>query len=504
MNKILITFCLIAIFTIYRCQGTSSYSLPQFNYTLPDFTNTSMFISDLSSINSDSFMQSIYMDVFGYLFNNCTDSRVESLFSVTQADDFSSYQGFCMALATDTYQIYANYSCNNWICNFNGTCKFSLNSDQTVNQTCACNSGWAGLGCQYSSKNYIYGLNWLNGTVQWLNRKYISNNGSLFKGNVSEFSSYVELSSSLLFFGSSINMDSITQNNLKQLIAPIFNSNVTLDNSTQDEIQAFVDSILLDPVLSSLVDPMVAISLSGSSNKADKTFGSNSADVDPNNDVSLTFGSRRILFSMAKKFLQAANNNNTSKTNSTSTTQTTKGINMDNPRCTVPKDVTSKLPTGSKLSLSFVRDPKSYNKNATNLNGYVIQSQVLSIGANVNKTATPFPSGVSTPLSCNIPFANYPLNCVNFQQNCQVMSFNNGVWKNETSCTLGANTNGTRAVINCNTFGTVAVTCNRNCKVDTTALGSVTKRTNTTTNKTTGSFIAFSTIFISLLISFLV
>ncbi|MFM7855182.1 MAG: hypothetical protein ACKO96_25450, partial [Flammeovirgaceae bacterium] len=177
----------------------SAYTPPPFSYSLPDFTNAATSFSDLSAVLADSFMQSVFTDLFGYLMNNCTDSRVESLFSVTQADDFATYQGFCISLATDTYQIYSNFSCNNWVCNYFGTCQFSINADQIVNQTCNCNSGWNGLACQYTSKNYLYGQNWLNGAVQWLNRKSAAANGNLFKGNVTEFLAYIDLASSLLF-----------------------------------------------------------------------------------------------------------------------------------------------------------------------------------------------------------------------------------------------------------------------------------------------------------------
>ncbi len=438
------------------------------------------------------------MDYMAYILNNCTDSRVPKLFGVTPEDDFFTYTGFCVSLATDIYQSYDNFSCNPWLCNYNGTCNYVVNADQVVNATCTCNSGFMGLGCQFQTKNYNYGQSWLSGMVQFINRKTAANNGNLFNGNVSEFLSYIDLASNLFYFTSSINPDTTTVNNVKALIAPIFNSNVTLDNATQDAISPLLDYIVNDPLLSTLIDPLVAVNLI-TTDKASAGFGQDSADVDPNNDASLSFNGRRRLFEFTRKFLQATKTNTATTGNRTS--NATKTVNMENPRCTVPKDVTSKLPTGSKLSLSFVRDPKSYNNNATSLNGNLILSQVLSIGAKANGTATAFPTGVSAPYSCNVPFANVPLSCPSFQQNCQVVSLNNGVWRNETKCTLGSNTNGNTAVVNCNTFGTVAVACNRNCKVDTAALGSNTKRTNTTTstNKTSGNFVVLSSMIISLL-----
>lgn len=315
------------------------------------------------------------------------------------------------------------------------------------------------------------------------------------------------MASNLLFLGIAAVTDSSLNSNFQSLITPFFNSGLNLTSDQQDTLQGYIDMVLVEPKLMALVNPLDLAAITNSQ-KVDKNFGSYDQDIDPNQDSSLSFtdGSRRILFEVVRKFLQT--NTTAKSTNSTSksgATQPSKGINMDNPKCTIPKDITSKLPAGSKLSLSFVRDPKTYNLNTTALNGNLIVSQVLSIGAKNSGNPVTFPSGVTSSYNCQVPFSNIPLNCTNYQINCNVISFNNGLWRNETSCSITVGTNSNSAQIACNTFGTVAVNCNKNCKIDTSQVLSATKRvnsTNSTTVKSAGSYVYISAI-ISAVLAFI-
>lgn len=98
-------------------------------------------------------------------------------------------------------------------------------------------------------------------------------------------------------------------------------------------------------------------------------------------------------------------------------------LNMANPSCLIPQDVTSRLPVGSSLSISFLRDPKTYNNAQTPY----LMSQVITIASYNNSFNFNFPNS-TVQLNMTIPWANVPLNCPNFQSNCNVYSVNNRTW----------------------------------------------------------------------------
>jgi hypothetical protein len=352
----------------------------------------------------------------------------------------------------------------------------------------------------YNTTNFNYALKFLADSSSWVNNRM--QKGNFFNGSTDDYVNYAFSSLFLIAFGSTANNDPANWANIKVLINPILNSGLNLDNDTQLLLKSILDDMVTDKRFAAIIDP-TQVANAFPNLPASGAFSQAGADINTSGDTNIGFdsssGGRRRFLELARQLVAT-----TKAANATNTTKPAIGVNSANPRCTFPVDVTSKL-SGSKLWLTFIRDPSSFNANTNATKGAYINSQVLQVVAkDSNKNQVAFPS-TTTPFNCKIPFANTPLSCPNgFTADCKVLTLVNNTngagqtWVEQKGCNVTADTNGTTAYVNINGyFGTFGVSCSRNCKVNATAFATAAKRTNT--SKTAGSFLYISSIVSSLL-----
>ena len=497
LKFLLISFYLSLIFsqnlTNSANNSTNSTSLPNSSNTpiyvpLPDFSGATNSTTVLDQVWYSGYV--LYNYFMNYLMNNCTDSRLNDpngSFNISQTDTPDIYQEMCIVLTMDLGQILSNYSCNPWVCNFQGTCQFTLTNDSIINQTCNCNSGWYGASCMFPTADYTYGLALLNGIVQYathLNKTSPISDEYTFI-NVLQMA---QLYLSFAGYASPSDLPMINQGCLT-IFSILSSSQVNITSATSNFIGSFLQEVLSDPNLPSSFDPSQLLTNFGSQNNTStSTYGYSSNSVDTNSDMTLSVsGSRRYLL----RFLTSAKNATLNNT------VTTKTINMANPTVTVPRNVTSLLPKGSSLTFSFVRDPKTYN----NPNSPYIISQVVTIQAKNGTNLINYPA-TATPISLTIPWAFVPLTCANYQSNCTVYKMNNTKWTNSSNCILDpSKTNGNSSLINCTSFGTFGLSCQ--CSVNTKLLVASAGVNSSKTNKTSNSSLYGFSMILSLILAVL-
>ena len=478
---------------IYLCENNTS-TAPNFpNFTA--FANSSQTLSDVSNC----FYYSISNDILNYYSNNCIDSRIidpNGNFNVSQTDQPDLYQEICQLLAIDFGQVLANYTCNNWACNLQGQCQFTLDNYSNVNQTCICNTGWTGANCMFPTQDYTYGIGLLNGIISYVNALNTSNPIT----DETIFINVLSMTEYFLLFTSYLNI--ADANMMNQGVITIFNilmnANVTLSQATSDYVGQYLSEILSDNTLPPTFDPTQLLATYGvSDGTSTDTYGYSDNYVDPNNDmdIGLSFsndGARRLFGRPLNRILQRRLyrrplNRFLQNSNAIKPKVTTKTLNMANPQAFVPKDISSKLPSGSSISLSFVRDPKTYN----NPNSPYLISQVVTLQVKIGPSVVSFPN-TTTILILTIPWANVPLNCPNgnVQSSCYAYSLANNVWSIEPLCSLDNGSDSNNAILNCLKFGTFAVSC-KSCSVDTKSL--ITAVSNVNLNSLS-RYLIFSTI----------
>ena len=279
-------------------------------------------------------------------------------------------------------------------------------------------------------------------------------------------------------------------NGITNVFKIIFSAQVNFTQATSDYVSLYLSDLLDNNDLPSSFDPSQLLSQFGTDGTSTDKFGCSSSTADPNIAMSLGVASsvasrRRRLQKL--RFLAAQNQSAAVSTNMTSMT-----LNLANPKCLIPQDVTSKLPLGTKLTFSWVRDPKTYNNGKS---PYLL-SQVVTITAKNGTNNTNYPNS-TVPLNLTIPWANKPLNCPNFQTNCKVYSVNNnGTWIINPACSLNMATDSNNAYINCKNFGTFSVSCTE-CNVNAKLLLLSASNKSISTNKTSSG----AKLYISLMIS---
>ena len=439
---------------------------PPFNYALPNFLGN-IAPADLDTQINSSFQATIYMGFAVFYNNNCSDARVDAM-NLSNSDP--DYQAFCQMYALDFGQIFGNFSCNNWLCNFQGNCSFFLNVDGSVNQTCTCKSGWLGLNCMFPTQDHTYGVAWTLGSEKFITKLTANNTNPIV--NEAIFLSVLDIIDNVLTFTSNadptvaVAMDISVGNSMSAL----FNANVNLSANGLAQVNLFLVSILGDPNLSG-VDPNQVTGAFGTSGTNSSTYGYYDTPVTSTSDVSLG-GSRRIL---AKKLLGRVMASNSTNSN----------INQASPTVVVPQATAALLPQGAKLSLSFVKNPVTYNTPSTP----TIVSQVVTVNCKVNKTMVPFPNGPA--LTINLPWSYVPYTIGGngtYNTSCIVYKYINSTFFVEPLCIIdGVNSNSQKIVLNCKNFGNFAVAC-KGASVST--LKTYTKNTTNSTSTTSNQSIS--------------
>jgi hypothetical protein len=403
-----------------------------------------------------------------YWSNRCIDQRINDTYgSQIAAQD---YQELCQTLAYDFNQIFMEYRCNNWTCNFKGNCRFNI-TDDLVNVGCNCSSGFGGNNCIFSLKDIEYMNQWIIGLNNYLNRAFPINT---LVSDLNTFMTLMNMTDSLLTFAPNVQINENFAILLENLYDLILTANVTVNEQTRLLIFNFVNDMITESYGDSGVNPIDTImTFSGDSTINTTNFGSVTAASNPKADITLSVTSRRVLLatSIYSRFLA-----------STSNTTGTNGMNMAAPTVVVPKSVSASLPTSAKFQLTFIRDPRTYSKPGAP----VMNSQIITVSARSNNLTYLFPTG-ATPLNITIPWAFVPLNIVNqstYQQSCSVYSYTNSTWNVSNTCRVSNTTNNMNAVIECSQFSTLGVSC-KNARVDISSI--YTK--NSTANS---SFIAFA------------
>jgi len=439
-------------------------------------------LSNYSSWNStalDNDFQQAFGRVMGeytlYFLNNCTDYRVPSLFGDAMGTPEAYFD--CMDLASEFMQVYAPYKCNDFFCNMQGNCSFTIDDQKSVIPSCSCNSGFTGSTCMYNISTYSNADLWITFTKNWLDNYIISqtNNGIITDAKV--ISDFIDIVQQILLFSSNAIQNDINKygNYISAYSKAIMNSKVPMNTDLEQKLYEFIDFIIsnIDGNLQG-VNPTQLIGMTNDNIKVSDDYAIQKVDIptdkelnlSPIDAVSKTSGSSsklRFLQNLNFNFKKYKNNYNlyrslqTSKTNIPSKPTQKKTINPDSAKATLPQNVTSAL-INSSVTFVIFKDPSSM----TQINSVAISSQVINIRV-VNKITNalvPYPSGVGS-YQLYLPWTQVPYNILNNQYkiNCKVYYFDQKTWVETKSCTILDTTNSNVANIDCKTFGTFGVSC---------------------------------------------
>jgi hypothetical protein len=402
--------------------------------------------------------------------NQCKDDRITNLDSASV-----DYQNLCQSLAYDFAQVFMPYKCNNWFCNNHGNCQLDSSSVDNAKVTCQCAEGWAGSNCMYTEKDQIYALAWVQGTDSWVR--------SLNVTDEKTFLALVKIAKYIINFSGTVSesyrvgMEKAVSN----IVNKILNAQVTNTDAVSKAIQGLTIDILSGSAGLAGVDITQIISAYGNATVNTTDFGFTSAASNPKADVTLQIGSnRRVLVAqLYNRFLQTVNSK----------------LNIASPKAVIPKDVSASLPTNARFDLTFIRNPKAYNRPAP---ATYINSQIVSLTARgTGNTTYLFPNG-ATAVTINVPWAYVPFK-VNetYSHHCTVNKWENNTWI-KSGCVIDSASNVYGAVVLCNEFSTIGISC-KNAKVDTAIFISNPAQKVNETAKNASSFITFSSFIIALI-----
>jgi hypothetical protein len=408
-----------------------------------------------------------------YYSNNCNDSRVTDL---GLASTSYEYQEMCSSLAFDFGQNFYDYKCNDWFCNLHGKCNSKV-LEGSADASCTCETGWAGSNCMFTTKDHEYAIRWAHAIESWMNTFYPV---STPVSDIDTFYAFVDMTDNLISLSPNVNLDQQTYMTsvIDGITDRIFNTNITVTDEVTNKIFSFINEILNNTNGLTGLDPTeVLSSFAGNKTVINDNYGSLSSASNKNIDISLSFISARVLFAknLYNRFLADASKD---------------GVNMASPKAIVPKDVSASLPTSAKYQLSFIRDPKPYNKP----NSVFINSQVVTVTAKgTGNTTYNFPTGASA-YTVYIPWTYIPFTVQNknYTQNCVVNSYTNSTWSKSNYCKFDISTNENNAVVLCTEFSTFGVSC-KNAKADASVFNTKTK-----SNGSNSSIITISSILIAL------
>jgi hypothetical protein len=308
----------------------------------------------------------------------------------------------------------------------------------------------------FSTGDFNYATKFVAGLGHYLNRTLPLN---YTVTDLSTFMSLLNLTDNLLSLAPNVEDVPRFDSLLSGLYARIFNANVNLTNDIRNIIFSYLSDILADTVGLAGFDPSVFLTnFAGDQNFANAAFGSATLPSNKNSDLTLTVvaaaNNLRVLFAkeIYTRFLASG------------VKQSTSVVNMASPSVVITKDVSASLPTNAKFQLSFVRDPRAYNKPGQT----VINSQIVSLAAKGQGNATyVFPTG-ATPINITVPWVYVPFSLANgttYQQSCVVNSYTNNTWNTSATCKISANSNTNNSYVVCSEFSTIGVSC-KNARLD--------------------------------------
>ena len=430
-----------------QSNAAPSVAAPAFDYPTPSGVDT---WSSQDLINNYGYSCTpIFTDFGNYYSNNCTDSRIQSLFNYDAGS--VEYNEACISLVYDWSQSFSNYTCNNWFCNNQGQCSFTLDDSGFVTPACTCSAGYNGQNCMFTTQNYNYAKTWVNAVNEWVVTK--TNNFTVSLIDVQSVKNLFDVLGQVLFFTTNANVNDleyfggVTTN----IFNAILSANITAsDSALSQEILDFVSEVLGAADSSLNIDPTDALIMSNTDSMNTTQYGYYSQAVNTTEDLVIApiAAASRLRF-LYDRYLAAKSAATPPKRT------TTTPVNQASATLLIPKSATAQLNVNAKVSFTFVKDPKPYNQ----LNGPTISSQVVSISAqDANRNSYPYPTNADK-MTITLPWSTVPYNNADYLGNCKVYAYNGKNWNTTAACSLTASSSNLAASAACNQFGTYGVAC---------------------------------------------
>jgi hypothetical protein len=437
----------VNIFLIFKLLCLIGYITSQGNSSTGNVTTWTV---DQLTNNLETAFTPIFSDFIRYNQNKCVDSRIPSLFNLTEAN--SAYSGACVSLVYDWAQVYSNYTCNSWMCNEKGKCSFEINQIGYVNPQCSCYSGYTGKNCMFSQENYEIIKNWLKNIDLWANYQSIS-----YLNNISVASKLIRIYGALFPIISNLNLQDVKifESTLTNFASTIYKTFILVNNSTQmnGEVLIFLNTVLLSTYTSiSNQDPFDMPLMYNGTYENSAQYGIIRESFSPGSEISMTpaSGVNRLRF-LSDLYKPTGYISPPKKIESAF-------LNYESPSLFIPAEATTDLAKNfNRIAMTYVRNPKPYYQ----VNGPAIMSQVVKVvGIDGNQSLTYVYNSPKNPLKLTIPWSDLPFKNENYIKNCKVYELQAvSNWFETDYCTILPDTNDKRASLTCKKLGTFGVAC---------------------------------------------